>query len=74
MRQVRSPRASADMPPPEDIDRYYILIRTAMDDGTLPANGSVLPYLRFTLNAALDGQALPAPEEPAAAAVVPATV
>ncbi|PZQ95498.1 MAG: hypothetical protein DI533_19530 [Cereibacter sphaeroides] len=46
---------NADMPAPEDIDRYYTLIRTAMDDGTLPASGSFLPYLRFTLNAALEG-------------------
>ncbi len=44
-----------DMPPPDQIERYYALIRQAMDDGTLPVRGSFLPYLRFAVQAALDG-------------------
>jgi hypothetical protein len=45
----------ADMPPPEEIDRYYVMIREAMDAGTLPTEGSYLPYIRFALKAALAG-------------------
>ncbi len=45
----------ADMPESHEIDRYYMLIRTAMDRGELPNKGSYLPYLRYTLVAALEG-------------------
>ena len=45
----------ADMPEPHEIDRYYLLIRTAMDRGELPNKGSYLPYLQYTLEAALEG-------------------
>lgn len=44
-----------DMPDSEDIDRYYLKIREAMELGELPTSGSYLPYLLFTLGAALDG-------------------
>ena len=43
-----------DMPPPEEIDRYYAMIRQAMDAGILPTEGSYLPYIRFALEAALE--------------------
>jgi hypothetical protein len=33
------------MPPEEEIQGYYRLIRTALDDGTLPVTGSFLPHL-----------------------------
>ncbi|MEP4987091.1 MAG: hypothetical protein ABJV68_05295, partial [Paracoccaceae bacterium] len=45
----------SDMPDSNDIDQYYLKIRDAMDLGDLPVNGSYLPYLLFTLEAALDG-------------------
>jgi len=44
-----------DMPESDAIIRYYVLIREAMDRGTLPVEGSYLPYIRFTLEAALEG-------------------
>ncbi len=43
----------SDMPPPEQIEAYYTKLRQAMDDGTLPAKGSVLPHLVFLLQSAL---------------------
>lgn len=46
---------NAEMPEPKEIRTYYRMIRKAMDDGTLPTTGSFLPYLQFTLVAALDG-------------------
>lgn len=44
----------ATMPGRDEIDRHYIMIREAMDRGELPAGGSVTPYLRFILRAALE--------------------
>lgn len=52
----------AEMPGPEEIEAYHRDIRAAMADGTLPQSGSFLPYIRFTLRAALDNstpEALP---------------
>ena len=43
------------MPSPAEIDRYYVLIRAAMERGELPQEGSFLPYLRFALQAAMEG-------------------
>lgn len=45
----------ARMPSQKEIEAYHLLIRAAMDDGTLPQSGSFLPYLHFTLDAALNG-------------------
>lgn len=55
MRGIFGTMRGSDMPAASDIDRYYLLIRTAMDEGQLPQTGSYLPYLQFTLAAALDG-------------------
>ncbi len=45
----------ADMPGPEEIEEYHHRIRTAMADGTLKQTGSFMPYIQFTLQAALEG-------------------
>jgi hypothetical protein len=55
MRGIFGTLRGSDMPEASEIDRYYVLIRTAMDQGELPQTGSYLPYLRYTLAAALDG-------------------
>jgi hypothetical protein len=55
MRGLFGTMRGAEMPIASQIDRYYLMIREAMDRGDLPATGSYLPYLRFTLQAALDG-------------------
>lgn len=55
MRGLFGTMRGADMPMASQIDRYYLMIREAMDRGDLPESGSYLPYLRFTLQAALDG-------------------
>ncbi len=44
----------AELPSTKDFDRYYVMIREAMDRGDLPTDGSFLPYIHFTLKAALD--------------------
>lgn len=44
----------AQMPNPEEIEDYHQLIRTAMASGQLSETGSFLPYIQFTLRAALD--------------------
>ncbi|MEM8732008.1 MAG: hypothetical protein AAGF79_19005 [Pseudomonadota bacterium] len=49
----------SEMPTAQEIDYYFQSIRQAMLDGTLPAEGSFLPYLRYTLglaNARLDAE------------------
>ncbi|EDM72764.1 hypothetical protein RAZWK3B_01050 [Roseobacter sp. AzwK-3b] len=55
MRGLFGTMRGADMPMASQIDRYYLMIREAMERGDLPATGSYLPYLHFTLQAALDG-------------------
>jgi hypothetical protein len=55
MRGVFGTLRGDTLPGPEMIDRYYVSLRDAMDSGALPASGSFLPYVRFTLAAALDG-------------------
>lgn len=46
------------MPERDLSDRYYLEIRAAMASGDLPREGSYLPYLVFTLNAAQEGVSL----------------
>ena len=53
MRGLFGALRGAEMPVSDEIDRYYVMIREAMDDGVLPTEGSYLPYLLFTLTAAL---------------------
>ncbi|MEM6638034.1 MAG: hypothetical protein AAF667_19325 [Pseudomonadota bacterium] len=55
LRGVFGTMRSAEMPGPDEIDGYYRQIRRAMDGGTLPTSGSYLPYIQFTLQAALEG-------------------
>ena len=55
LRSVFGTMRGASMPGPQEVDRYYMLIREAMDRGDLPNEGSYLPYLLFTLEAALEG-------------------
>ena len=55
MRGVFGTLRGNDMPQTADIDRYYRQLRQAMDSGALPVQGSYLPYLHFTLAAALEG-------------------
>lgn len=54
MRGVFGTLRGADMPQADAIDRYYLDIRAAMDRGELPSEGSYLPYLVYTLQAALE--------------------
>ena len=54
MRGLFGTMRGADMPMASQIDRYYLMIRDAMDRGDLPDSGSYLPYLRFTLQAVID--------------------
>ena len=49
MRGLFGTMRGADMPGTELIDGYYTALRTAIDDGTLPVEGSYLPHLRFVL-------------------------
>jgi hypothetical protein len=42
------------LPSAEEIDRYYVAIRQALDDGRLPTQGSFLPHLRFALEMAAE--------------------
>lgn len=42
------------LPEAQEIDRYYVAIREALDDGRLPTKGSFLPHLRFALEMAAD--------------------
>jgi hypothetical protein len=44
----------AEMPPPAEIEGYHQQIRAAMAGGALPQEGSFLPYVRFTLQAAYE--------------------
>lgn len=55
MRGVFGSIRGSDLPTASEIERYYQLIRNAMDDGVLPREGSYFPYLTFALNAALEG-------------------
>lgn len=41
------------MPSPDEIETYHLLIREAMEEGTLPASGSFAIYLSFALETAL---------------------
>src|SRR6056297_3485591 len=54
MRGLFGTMRGADMPMASQIDRYYLIVRDAMDRGDLPDSGSYLPYLRFTLQAVID--------------------
>ena len=62
MRGVFGTLRGSEMPEAEEVDRYYRRLRQAMEAGELPAEGSYLPYLIFTLKAAQEG----APQEGAA--------
>ena len=55
MRDLFGKLRGAELPSPKDVDLYYVMIREAMDRGLLPSEGSFLPYLLFTLEAALEG-------------------
>lgn len=55
MRGVFGALRGQAMPPQDLIDGYYVRLREAMDAGDLPDTGSFLPYIVFTLEAALDG-------------------
>jgi hypothetical protein len=55
MRGIFGKMRGSDMPQASDIDRYYLDIRAAMDRGDLPTDGTYLPYLVYTLQAALEG-------------------
>lgn len=62
MRGVFGSLRGQDMPQPDEIETYNTLIRTAIDDGHLPEQGSFLPYIQFALNAAWersDAETLP---------------
>ena len=52
MRGVFRSMRGSDLPEPEEIDRYYVLIRDALEAGELPTTGSYLPVLKFALTAA----------------------
>lgn len=54
MRSAFGSLRGAQMPLPEEIETYHLLIRAAMEEGRLSQTGSFLPYLRFTLAAALE--------------------
>jgi hypothetical protein len=54
MRGVFGAMRGHDMPPSEAVDEYYIAVRQAIDDGTLPDRGSYLPVLRFMLTRVLE--------------------
>ena len=55
MRGLFGTLRGSDMPRSQDIGRYYLDIRKAMDRGELPTEGNYLPYLIYTLQAALEG-------------------
>jgi hypothetical protein len=55
MRGVFGSLRGQEMPGPEEVEYYHLLIRDAMQDGTLSQTGSFLPYIQFTLAAALKG-------------------
>jgi hypothetical protein len=55
MRGIFGTLRGSDMSEASEIDHYYVLIRTAMDRGELLQTGSYLPYLQYTLAAALEG-------------------
>jgi hypothetical protein len=46
-----------EMPTPERIAAHALRLRVAIEDGTLPAEGSLLPHLRFMLRAAREDAA-----------------
>ena len=43
------------LPTAAEIETFHVMIREAMETGTLSETGSFLPYLKFTLTAALEG-------------------
>lgn len=53
MRSAFATMRGEENPDLERIDRYYVQIREGIDAGDLPASGSFMPHLRFTLQAAL---------------------
>mgnify|MGYP005856906769 CR=1 FL=1 len=55
MRGVFGALRGNSMPQDGLSDAYYVRIRETMDRGDLPARGSYLPYIVFTLNAAEEG-------------------
>lgn len=54
MRGTFGAMRGAEMPSADTVDQYHLLIRAAMADGTLLQTGSLLPYLKFTLELALE--------------------
>lgn len=60
----------AEMPTSDEVEIYHILIRNAMEDGTLSQTGSFVPYLRFTIEAALEGDSSPVAAQRYTAAVL----
>ncbi|MEM6593233.1 MAG: hypothetical protein AAF672_00480 [Pseudomonadota bacterium] len=57
MRGVFGSLRGSEMPDASMIDRYYLSIRDAMERGELPTEGSYLPYITYTLDAAQQGSA-----------------
>ena len=58
MRGMFQTLRQSELPGADEIAYYHRTIREAMEDGTLPTTGSYLPYLRFTLTAALERSAV----------------
>lgn len=54
MRSAFGAMRGNEMPGPEEVEKYHVLIRTAMAEGELRQEGSFLPYVRFALEAALE--------------------
>lgn len=52
MRGLFGALRGGDPPKSDDVRQYYLALRQAMDQGDLPTQGSYLPYLKFTLDAA----------------------
>lgn len=52
MRSAFGSLRGAQMPTPEEIETYHLLIRSAMEEHRLKQTGSFMPYIRFSLEAA----------------------
>lgn len=64
----------SQMPALEATVDYYLAIREAMESGELPLTGSFVPYIRFTLQAALDGDEAMLPSDRYTAAMIALTL
>ncbi|MCY4337081.1 MAG: hypothetical protein OXC60_20735 [Litoreibacter sp.] len=74
MRGVFGSLRGSEMPDASNIDRYYLLIREAMERGDLPTEGSYLPYITFTLEAARKGSATEGPANAYTSAIMALTL